>query len=279
MRVRAHAKVNLSLEVTGRRPDGYHDLVSVMQTVDLADDIDISPAAGVQFTCSDPSLANDENLVPRAALLLRDTVSPGAGCALHLEKHVPYAAGLGGGSSDAAATLRALNIFWGLGLSGETLAELGLRLGSDVPFCLLGGTALVSGRGEHVMPLPEPEPAWMVLAKPPIAVSTGTIFSALPCNTWADGAATRALAGQIVARRRAGIGVNTLQRTIFDLYPAARECFDDLARVAPGRVIVSGSGPTVAAICTDRREAEALASRVRRPGRWTRVVSTVGSNA
>lgn len=129
------------------------------------------------------------------------------------------------------------------------------------------------------MPLPEPEPAWMVLAKPPIAVSTGTIFSALPCNTWADGAATRALAGQIMARRRTGIGVNTLQHTLFDLYPAARECFDDLARLAPGRVFVSGSGPTVAAICTDRREAEALASRVRRPGRWTRVVSTVGSNA
>jgi 4-diphosphocytidyl-2-C-methyl-D-erythritol kinase len=272
LRYRAYAKVNVSLEVLGKRPDGYHDLASVMQTVSLCDEIEIAEDVDVRFACSDPALEGDDNLVPRAARLLRGASNNASGCKLMLHKAIPHAAGLGGGSSDAAETLRALNALWSLHLSLQQLVDIGSRLGSDVLFFLYGGTALVTGRGEFVRPLPAPEPVWYALAKPPISVPTAAVFNAVSREDWTNGASTRAVAAGICDRRQVTLGMNGLQRALFRLFPPAQECFEDVSRVAPGRAFVSGSGPTIGASCGSQLEAEQVVTAVAREGRWTAVV-------
>jgi 4-diphosphocytidyl-2-C-methyl-D-erythritol kinase len=275
LRYRAYAKVNLSLEVLGTRPDGYHDLASVMQTVSLADEIELEDGSGVQFTCSEPSLEGEDNLVPRAARLLGAASQHVTGCSIVLHKAIPHAAGLGGGSSDAAATLRRLNDRWSLQLSLAQLVEIGSQLGSDVPFFLHGGTALVTGRGECVRSLPDPARVWYALVKPAVSVPTATVFKAVAREDWTDGASTRAVAGAICDSHRVSLGVNGLQRALFHLYPVARQCFEAVSRAAPGRVFVSGSGPTVGALCGSRREAEQVVADVAPGGWWTAVVHSI----
>jgi 4-diphosphocytidyl-2-C-methyl-D-erythritol kinase len=275
VRYRAYAKVNLSLEVLRKRSDGFHDLVSVMQAVSLFDEIDCDDDIELQFASSDPALVGDDNLVMRAARLMRELAPGRPGASLELHKSIPYAAGLGGGSSDAAATLKSLNDRWLLDLSLETLVDIGATLGSDVPFFLYGGTALVSGRGEFVTPLPDPEPAWYALVKPPLSVATGDIFGALSPNDWTDGTCTHAVATEICDRRRVRLGMNGLQKSVFHRYPDAYTCFEDLDRATPGRAFMSGSGPTVAALCESESEAQHVVATVKRPERWTAVARSM----
>ena len=154
MVIHCYAKINLTLEILGKRADGFHEVRTVMQTVGLADRLEVSAAADLSFTCSDPALATPDNLVYRAARLLQAEYAVRTGAALRLEKRIPVAAGLGGGSSDAAATIVALNRLWNLQLSLTEQRRLAARLGSDVPFILTGGTALATGRGERITPLP-----------------------------------------------------------------------------------------------------------------------------
>ena len=170
----AHAKVNLTLEALGRRDDGYHDVVSVIQTVDLHDTLTFEPADQLELVCDDPELAGCGNLAWRAARLMQDSARTADGARISIAKRIPVAAGLGGGSSDAAATLVALNRLWRLGLSIGELTALAARLGSDVPFLLRGGTAMVSGRGERVAPLPPADLEWLVIACPDIPVPNKT---------------------------------------------------------------------------------------------------------
>jgi 4-diphosphocytidyl-2-C-methyl-D-erythritol kinase len=195
----AYAKINLSLEVLGKREDGYHELVSVMQTVSLADRLQAAPARVVTFTCSEPQLQTTDNLVVRAATLLRDAYHINHGCSLHLLKRIPAAAGLGGGSSDAATALHLLVRIWNLDIDRATLSHFAAQIGSDVPFFLTGGTSLVEGRGERVTPLLDPPLRWYVLAKPQVGLSTAAVFRALPSSAYSDGAITRTLAGSISA--------------------------------------------------------------------------------
>lgn len=278
MRFRAYAKVNLSLEVLGKRPDGYHDLVSVMQTVSLWDEIDFEESMDLRFAASDPSLSGDDNLVKRAADLLRQQAPARPGGSLVLHKAIPHAAGLGGGSSDAAATLKFLNDRWELKLSLQELVDLGALLGSDVPFFLYGGTSLVTGRGEFVTPLPEPETIWYALAKPAVSVSTGTVFEMLTRGDWSDGSGTRQVAACICEGRTVTPGPNGLQRSVFLRYPEARACFSDVDGAAPGRTFMTGSGPTVVALCSSQAEARRVVATVKRDGWWTAVAHSVASS-
>jgi 4-diphosphocytidyl-2-C-methyl-D-erythritol kinase len=167
--VRAAAKINLGLTVHDRRHDGFHEIESVMQQVSLADYLTFQSAetGDLSFSCSDPNLTGDDNLVYRAARLLAKK-SNGAlpGVRIRLSKIIPVAAGLAGGSADAAATLKGLNEYWQLGFSMEELLSMGAELGSDVPFCLQGGTALAEGRGEILTKLPAIPFFWVVLALP-----------------------------------------------------------------------------------------------------------------
>src|SRR3954451_14162857 len=177
MQVLAPAKLNLFLRVVGRRPDGFHELETVFQSIDLADTLTIAPSADLRLTGgTEDAPPGSENLVLRAAAALRDATGFAGGAAIHLEKQIPVGAGLGGGSSDAAATFAALNRFWELGLGASELAALAAGLGSDVPVALQGGTALGRGRGERLEPLATP-PFWFVLARPPFAVPTARAYT------------------------------------------------------------------------------------------------------
>ncbi|MEJ2369031.1 MAG: 4-(cytidine 5'-diphospho)-2-C-methyl-D-erythritol kinase [Acidobacteriota bacterium] len=173
MRYKAHAKINLGLEVLEKRPDGYHEIRTVYQSIALADALEFHPARDITLGCSDPSLPTDErNLVVRAALKLQEVFRVKAGARIRLTKRIPQQAGLGGGSSDAAATLLALNRLWKLDASAQDLDRIAASLGSDVPFFLVGGTALGVGRGEEVYPLPDAPASNLVLAWPERGMST-----------------------------------------------------------------------------------------------------------
>ena len=152
LELRAHAKINLTLEVLGKRDDGFHDIVSIMQTIDLHDDVTLKRADDITLTCDDPDLAGEDNLALVAARKLKEVTGVDRGVDITLQKHIPVAAGLGGGSSDAASVLNGLNDLWELELELGALEEIATEIGSDVPYFLSGGTALVQGRGEHVVP-------------------------------------------------------------------------------------------------------------------------------
>jgi 4-diphosphocytidyl-2-C-methyl-D-erythritol kinase len=192
LRVRAPAKVNLSLEVLGRRPDGYHEIRTVMQAVSLCDEIEFESRSDglLRLECVGADLPADEsNLVLRAARLLRERSGAHGGADVRLTKRVPLGGGLGGGSSDAAITLLALAELWGLTPSGDELTEMAAELGSDVPFFLTGGAALCEGRGERVTPLPCPRTLRYVLAMPQWSVSTARVYQRADAGLTDRGAA------------------------------------------------------------------------------------------
>ena len=176
----AYAKINLTLDVLGKRPDGYHDLQSVMQAISLRDDIEIDVGTGKpwKLLCSDESIPTDEtNLAWKAAKLYLDTIKQDPnGLEIRILKRIPSQAGLGGGSADAAAVLRALNRHYNMPLSIAALAELGGQVGSDVPFCVLCGTAMAEGRGERLRKLPDMPDCVFVICKPKFSVSTPELY-------------------------------------------------------------------------------------------------------
>ena len=177
MQVNAYAKINLSLDILGRREDGYHELAMVMQSISLRDVLTVEPAGETSLSCTDPRVpCGPENTLWRAAsLFFQETDLPG-GVRVALEKHIPSQAGLGGGSADAAALLRALNQMFQTGLAEEALLRLGLQVGADVPFCLRGGAALAQGVGERLSPAPPLPPCFLTVCKPPAGVSTAEAF-------------------------------------------------------------------------------------------------------
>lgn len=181
MRVEANAKLNLTLDVLGRRPDGYHDMRMIMQSVELADLLDITRSGSGELRVSTnlhflPN--NAKNLAAQAALRWWEAQGNASqGLDITIDKHIPVCAGMAGGSSDAAAVLRALNELEGAGLSPAQLARIGERVGSDVPYCVTGGTALAEGRGEVLAPLPPLPPCWVVLCKPEFSISTPALFA------------------------------------------------------------------------------------------------------
>jgi 4-diphosphocytidyl-2-C-methyl-D-erythritol kinase len=245
----AFAKVNLTLEVLGRRPDGYHELASVMQTISLQDTIVFRPAPdGVRsLTCDQPAIAGDQNLALRAAHALARATGCDAGAAIELRKEIPIQGGLGGGSSDAACVLLALARLWGQELTTDRLASLAAELGSDVPFFLAGGAALVTGRGEHVAPLPDPHPLQIVLVRPPISIPTAAAFAALTPADFADGSASTALAaalggGGLVPLDRL---VNSFERSVLRDYPLVARTWEAIVAAGAPIVRLSGSGPTL----------------------------------
>ena len=179
----AFAKINLTLDVLGKRPDGYHDLKSIMQTISLRDDIRLEVGTGEpwKLECDVEGIPRDEtNLAWKAAKIYCDTLKKDPdGLNIHITKRIPVEAGLGGGSADAAAVLRALNRHFGAPLSIMALAELGAQVGSDVPFCVIGGTAMVAGRGERIRKLPAMPECIFVVVKPDFSVSTPELYRKL----------------------------------------------------------------------------------------------------
>ncbi len=187
MNIKAYAKINLSLALTGVREDGYHTLHSVMQTVSLCDMLSVELAETTVFTCSEPSLSGDKNLCVKAANAFFGQTGLQGGAKVHLEKHIPTGAGLGGGSADAAAVLRALNTLHGEPLTQTELLALSAKLGADVPFCLHGGKCLCTGIGEVFTPMPT-EPLHLVIAKGADGLSTPDMYRRMDAvrDTWSS---------------------------------------------------------------------------------------------
>lgn len=266
---RAPAKINLALEILGRRPDGFHEIASVIQAVGLYDELIVSPAKTLQFICNSSGLAGSDNLVVRAARALQAATDCRRGAKLVLRKRIPISAGLGGGSSDAATALVALNGLWSLGLTPAALSRIGAALGSDVPFFLEGPTAVVSGRGELVKRLPPPPPGWVVLVRPHQPLSTAAVYGALRPDYYTDGGRVRRLADDL--RRGSepdwdACLTNGLESTAVGLCPAILPVYQALRDLGAHYVRVSGSGPTVFALCAVETEARQMAAEVQGKG-------------
>jgi 4-diphosphocytidyl-2-C-methyl-D-erythritol kinase len=277
--VQAYAKINLTLDVLGRRADGYHELASVMQTVALADTLAFRSLEDgrTEFFCDVPALNTPENLVYRAVREVRAVTDCQRGIRIELCKQTPAQGGLGGGSSDAAAVLLALNQLWTLKLEHAQLIELAARLGSDVPFFVLGGTALVEGRGERVTALPDLPGMWVLLLKPEVAVSTPAAFRALTPADYTDGQATARL---VAAIRESGMLpldglVNALEERVCEHYPQVAECRAALKAAGARYVRMSGSGPTLFALFSTLEEAAPAYQKLLQQGRQVWLARTV----
>ncbi|KQL46991.1 4-(cytidine 5'-diphospho)-2-C-methyl-D-erythritol kinase [Brevibacillus choshinensis] len=252
--VKAPAKINLTLDVLAKRPDGYHEVEMVMTTVDLADRVDLTLRGDGEITldCSASFVPDDiRNHAYKAAVLLKERYHVREGVHLYIDKQIPVAAGLAGGSSDAAATLRGLNQLWNLGLSLDELAAVGAEIGSDVPFCVYGGTALAKGRGEQITHLGPPAPCWVILAKPPIGVSTADVYGNLRVPEIADhpqtGEMLMAIEDQDFSLMCQSLG-NVLENVTLALHPQVRQIKELMMASGADGVLMSGSGPTVFAL-------------------------------
>jgi 4-diphosphocytidyl-2-C-methyl-D-erythritol kinase len=250
--VQSYAKINLTLDVLGKRPDGFHDLATIMQTVDLYDTLCLTTTddGSVQMICSRPELSNDDNLAVRAVQALRQRYSLTQGAIIELHKRIPVAAGLGGGSSNAAAVLSALQRWWHLPASREDLLQIAAALGSDVPFFLYGGLAFCEGRGERITPLPDHWAAtmrWLLLVKPAISVSTAAVFRSLPASDYTDGSYSQAV--YTALRNRSAPALenlhNGLERGVLEQYPEVAQARNAILQAGAPCVRLSGSGPTL----------------------------------
>lgn len=276
----AYAKINLSLDVVGKREDGYHDLEMIMASIDLYDDLtfQIIPENRIRVTCEHPQVPTDErNLVYQAIRLMKDRYHIREGLAVHIDKRIPVTAGLAGGSSDAAATIRAINRLFDLNLTFEEMLDIGLYLGSDVPYCIYGRMAYVTGRGENIEPLPSLENVWVVVIHPDIAVSTKEIFSHVKVDQLAHPSVQQVKAAILKGNysemvRHMG---NALETITFNLYPEVRQLKDEVASYQPDAVLMSGSGPTLFALTQDPTFAEQLKEKLDIPNGVKRTVFVV----
>jgi 4-diphosphocytidyl-2-C-methyl-D-erythritol kinase len=248
---KAPAKINLLLDVIRKREDGFHEVEMIMTMVDLADRLEMEelPRDTIIISSQAGYIPLDEkNLAFQAARLIKDRYDVRKGVYIHLDKKIPVAAGLAGGSSDAAAALRGLNRLWGLHIPEDELCTLGAELGSDVPFCVTGGTAIARGRGEKLEQISNPPQCWVVLAKPPINVSTADVYGKLRAAELKSHPSTAAMVSAISRGSFSGICDhlgNVLESVTLSLYPEVLQLKESMQRLGADGVLMSGSGPTV----------------------------------
>lgn len=272
LKLKAMAKINLGLDVLRRREDGYHDLRMIMQSIYLYDQIELrkKQQPGIQVEVNLSYLpANEDNLVYRAAKLLMDEFAIIEGVQIRLQKYIPVAAGLAGGSSDAAAVLVGMNRMFGLNLSQEQLMERGVKIGADVPYCIMRGTALAEGIGERLTRLPNAPEVHVLLAKPPIHVSTQFVYGNLKANALT---AHPDIDGQIQAIRDGDLYAmadkmgNVLETVTIPAHPVIREIKDCMMEQGAVNAMMSGSGPTVFGLFDDQQKAQAAYDRMMESG-------------
>jgi 4-diphosphocytidyl-2-C-methyl-D-erythritol kinase len=275
--VYAPAKINLVLEVLGKHND-YHRISSIVQSIDLCDVLNFQPDEEVCFECDEPSLKLD-NLVTQAATLLKESTKYSLGARIELRKHIPWGVGLGGGSSDAAATLLALNELWGLGLPLSELVHLASKLGSDVPFFMHKGTALVEGKGEKVTPLPYLSSAFFVLLVPPlpkISDKTKQMYNNLDDAHFTKGqfvqqALSSLRRGKAIAP---GLMFNVFEKVAFDFFPGLDKYRKTLEEAGALGVYLAGSGPCLFTFFSGKEKAGELFSRLIKRGLECYLVSS-----
>ena len=279
MEVTAPAKVNLTLEVLGRRADGYHEIKTVLQTIDLHDRLEVEDGPGLIVECDDPSLQGDSNLVRQAGIALAGRAGIHPPARILLRKVIPVGMGLGGGSSDAAAALLALDRLWGLSLSMEELARVAAEVGSDVAFFLWGGTALASGRGEIVRPVPPAPSLRMTLVCPleTIPDKTRRVYSSVTRDHYGSGKRTDELleilkGGRFVSEMMH----NGLEQVCLGVFPGLAELKQAASVAATSVPVLSGAGPAFFCLPTTEVEHGSIADALKPHGARVYRVRTVG---
>lgn len=262
LELKAYGKINLGLDVIRKRPDGYHDLDMVMQMVDVYDDVILTQIEGTEIVVrTDTAVLSNgtDNLAYMAARMLMDEFGITQGLEITIKKRIPIAGGMAGGSSDCAATLKGVNQMFDLGLSKEELMERGVRLGADVPYCILGGTAIARGIGEILTPLPTPPKCHVIIAKPPVSVSTAFVYG----NIKPDKIKKRPdIDGMVSAIRTQDLYklakslYNVMEDITVPQYPVIQEIKMVMLNNGALNSIMSGSGPTVFGLYDDIEKAE-----------------------
>ena len=269
---KAYAKINLGLDVTGKRDDGYHLVNMIMQNVDIYDTLTFEDRddGQIKLFSEDASIPTDEsNLICKVARQLQEECGVDRGVSIELEKRIPVAAGMAGGSTDAAATYLALNELWDLKLSKDELCRLGVKLGADIPYCIVGGTALSQGIGEVLTPIKRAADFCLVVAKPDISVSTGWVYTELDSHEIAHHpdieGVKRAIEEGDVHRMCDLIG-NVLEPVTTSKYPVIRDIEKMLEDNGAVRAFMTGSGPTVFAVYEDEEKAGGGFEAVKKSG-------------
>jgi 4-diphosphocytidyl-2-C-methyl-D-erythritol kinase len=267
LRLSAAAKVNLALEVLNKRPDGYHEIATVMQAVDLSDRLTLDDADVMEVRTTSPGVPTDDrNLALRAALALREAAGVRRGVRIGLDKRIPVAAGLGGGSTDAAAVLIGLNRLWRLRWPVARLTDVATALGMDVPFFLRGGVAMATGRGEHVRRVAGGALA-LVLVNPKFPASTAEMYGRVTPAMYTDGARTREVVTALTSRRPARVAAslyNGLEAAAEAAYPQIAKMRAALMAAGALGALMSGSGPTVFGVARSYEQARQIRARLTR---------------
>ncbi|MFZ2054098.1 MAG: 4-(cytidine 5'-diphospho)-2-C-methyl-D-erythritol kinase [Candidatus Aminicenantales bacterium] len=263
MKVRSFAKINLGIEVLDKREDGYHEIKTLFQTIDLSDTLDFRLLAGreIRLSGTDPAIPWDErNLVFRAARLLQQSFPTAGGVEARITKAIPAGRGLGGGSGNAALALFALNEIWGLGLDRQSLQSFARRLGADVPYFLEGGLCLGEGRGDELVPLDDLPVFYCVLALPSFPISTSAIYGRLRLTSPDKDSKIN----RFLARREFGLLENRLEETIFSLYPRLKAIKSSFLQEEAVLSLVSGTGSAVFGLFEEREKAARALAAVER---------------
>ena len=279
----AYAKINLSLEVIRRRDDGYHEIATILQTVSLADAVTIAPSDSLAVECDAPGLAGENNLAWQAATALAEYAGVPPRARISIVKRIPIAAGLGGGSADAAAVLRGLNRLWQLHLPPPELAAIAAAIGTDVPFFLAGGAALATGRGATLHPLPPLPTRPLTLVAPPATIpnKTPVLYVALTPSDFSDGKETRALTAALAngdfaaATDFTGQRRNAFTRAAREIFPGLAAVMDTAAAATRCPPRLSGAGPAFFILPSDQARHNAVADALRNTGAKAYLVHTI----
>lgn len=280
LKIMAPAKLNLTLEVLAKRPDGFHEIRSVIQTINLCDSLRFQLSRDVTFQSDMPEWVPEKSLVSKTVRLLQEVTGCSKGVIIEISKRIPLVAGLGGDSSDAAATLRGLNHLWELELSTERLLELAEKLGSDVSFFLHGGTALIEGRGEVVVPLPPCPQRWVILVvprTPRLTRKTAQLYASLKDNHYSDGQITKRLVEAIKAGEElpSSLLFNTFENVAFNRFTELNIYREHIVKIGAADVHLAGSGPTLFTLGKEIAQAEELYLRLRQQGLETYLTDTL----
>lgn len=274
--LQAYAKINLGLDVLRKRPDGYHEVKMIMQSISLADTLELKklPEETIRLINGaeqdNPEVPMDKtNLIYRAIDLIKQKYAISEGIEATLTKRIPVAAGMAGGSTDAAAALKGMNQLFALGLSEQELCELGVTLGADIPYCIMGGTALSEGIGERLTPLPPMPDCWILIAKPPISVSTGFVYGNLKANELTVHPDIDGMTEAIKHNDLHGITSrleNVLETVTIPAHPEIAVIKDKMLDYGAMQALMSGSGPTVFGIFAEEEQAAEAGTAIQKEG-------------
>ncbi|NQT74781.1 MAG: 4-(cytidine 5'-diphospho)-2-C-methyl-D-erythritol kinase [Chloroflexi bacterium] len=280
----AYAKVNLTLEVLGKRGDGYHEITTVLQTIDLADVLTFEPADEISFVCKDNNVEKVnliEKPILQAARLLQTETGSNREALIRMESMgIPRASGLGSSSTDPATVLKGLNELWSLALSLDELSELASKIGSDTPFFIRGGTALAQGRGERITQLPSPPTTWLVLMQPPIEPvpdKTAKMYGTLDQSHFTSGELTQRMVNELPNQKslQSYLLCNTFECTAFDFFEQLDDYRSNFRAAGAESVHLAGAGPSLFTLVESKAQGESMVIKLREQGLQAYVTRTI----